>query len=200
MRKSAYERAPEFRISQADAYLWTESDSRGHVLAAWDRSDTALSTMRGITALTHHAAQEQLECSIDLDSSWFPTLILERAATSANNSYSGLNSLLRAHFIEAALRDGVSSVLGAVFDGAPRLRVLSELGYEFSLAKRMWDPNFVDHTPVHIVALARDRMPTALSTLRKRFGAVAECFPWRGPQLRLAQTTEVHDAESSSPA
>lgn len=198
LRKEAYERAPEFQISGSEAWEWTEADQKGHVLAVWDNAGNALATMRGTYAHNRTEAEQQLECTISLAPSWFPTLVLERAATKAGIAQRGLNSLLRYLFIESAIQHKLGSVTGAVFEGAPRLGVLKELGYQFSLAERMWDPNFNKHTPVHIVALARNEMGMARLRLRNRFEETITSFPCRD-RIKLPVITrrdEVVDVES----
>ena len=198
LRRDAYERAPEFQVSGPIAWEWTQTDQKGHVLAVWDNAGNALATMRGTYAHNRAEAEEQLECSISLAPSWFPTLVLERAATKAGIVQRGLNSLLRYLFIECAIHHKLGSVTGAVFEGAPRLGVLKELGYQFSLAERMWDPNFNQHTPVHIVALARNEMGMARLKLRNRFEETITRFPCRD-RIKLpiiTQRDEVLDVES----
>jgi hypothetical protein len=199
LRKEAYEGASEFQIAGKEAWEWSEADANGQVLAVWDREGQALATMRGSFAPNRAEAQNQLECTVPLQPSWFPTLVLERAATKARIAQRGLNSLLRYVFIETAIQHRLGSIIGAVFEGAPRLGVLAELGYQFSLAERMWDRNFNKHTPVHIVALPRKELTMAHLKLRTRFEATIASFPYSGTPIQLpiiVQNDEARDVES----
>ena len=197
LRREAYERAPEFQIANRNAWAWTDADVKGHVLAIWDREGNLLSTMRGIYASNRAEAEEQLECTMPLGSSWFPTIILEKAATAARTANKGLNALLRYMFIEAALQHKLGSVTGAVFEGAPRIKTLIELGYQISLVERMWDPNFHEHKPVHLVALPRKEMAMASLKLRTEFESTISRFQRDALiKLPIAHRDEVLDVES----
>lgn len=197
LRKEAYERAPEFQIANKNAWAWTDADAKGHVLAAWDREGNLLSTMRGIYAHNRSEAEEAIECTMPLAASWFPTIILEKAATDARRANKGLNALLRFVFIEAALQHKLGSVTGAVFEGAPRIKTLVELGYQISPVERMWDPNFNDHKPVHLVALPRKEMAMASLKLRTEFeNTIARFHRDAIIKLPIAQRDEVLDVES----
>jgi hypothetical protein len=198
LRKEAYERAQEFQVARKEAWSWTDADAKGLVLAVWDREGRALATMRGIFAPNRTEAQNQLECIVPLPPASFPTLVLEKAATDGRIAQRGLNSLLRYVFIETAIQHKLGSVIGAVFEGAPRNKTLVKLGYQFSLVERMWDPNFNEHRPVHIVALPRKEMAMASLMLRNEFENIIERFPYRDSliQLPIAHSDEVRDVES----
>ena len=186
LRETAYRRASEFNVIDKRAYIWTQADNRGHVLAVWDGAGQALATMRGIVAVNRSDAETQLECTVALEPNSFPTLILEKAATASQCAKQGLNSLLRFHFIESAYRCNLLSLVGAVFEGAPRLGVLAEIGYDFVPADRMWDPNFAKYSAVQVVALRRVRMQSASALLKGRFASSLERYPWRGETAQLA--------------
>jgi hypothetical protein len=183
LRRRAYQRAPEFDVLKRSAYEWTPADDRGYVLAVWSDDNTALATMRGTVVAGRDEAETQLECAVPLAPTFFPALVLERGATCADRSHTGLNSLMRYYFIEAALRLALGSVLGAVFDGAPRLRLLAKLGYEFSKPERVWDPNIAPRTSVLIASLARARMAEACALLLTSLRDVHERFRWYGQPM-----------------
>lgn len=185
LRRSAYQRAPEFAVLRPSAYQWTHADDRGDVLAVWDEHRTPLATMRGTVVADRDEAERQLECTVPVDGALFPALVLERGATCADRSASGLNSLMRYYFIEAALRRALGSVLGAVFDGAPRLRLLARIGYEFVKSDRVWDENIAPRASVLIASLPRERMPGACAVLLESLNDVLGRFPWDGPPMTM---------------
>lgn len=61
-----------------------------------------------------------------------PALCLSRAATVSGRRTSGVNSLMRLYCIEAALERGLQSIVGFVYQGASRTRLLATLCYSFS--------------------------------------------------------------------
>ena len=185
LRKEAYERAPEFRIQSELAHTWTPADSRGHVLAVWNRSGEALATGRMLVMESRAEAEDQLQCTVPHEPQWFPGLLLGGAATRADSINRRLNSLLRYYAMESAFRAGFPSVIGVVSEGAPRLRVLTDLGYEFHIAEKDWNPHFVDHTRLLVVALAREKMTAACTALRARFTSLFDRFPWEGVPLQV---------------
>jgi hypothetical protein len=185
LRRSAYQGAPEFDVLKPAAYEWTQNDDHGHVLAVWDDNASALATMRGTVVAGRDEAEALLECTVPLDIALFPALLLERGATCPDLSCAGLNSLMRYHFIEATIRCDLCSIIGAVFEGAPRLRVLTALGYVFTVPESMWDENLVPRTSLLIAALARTQMSTACVLLQDLLGDVQRRFPWYGPRLGL---------------
>lgn len=200
LRKEAYERSREFKVARKEAWAWTEADDKGYVLAAWDREGRPLATMRGIYSSNRKEAQDQLECLLTpLSHTAFPTLVLEKAATDSRLAQRGLNSVLRYVFLEAALQHKLGSMIGAVFQDAPRNKTLEKIGYRFWPVERMWDPNFNEYHPVQLVALSRIDMPMASLMLRKEFGSILERFPYRDSliQLPIVQSGEAsRDVES----
>ncbi len=185
LRRQAYEASPEFQVRREQAFAWTETDTLGYVPVVWNAGNMALATMRGVVVSTRAEAEWQSECSVQLARRAFPALLLERAATKKERCLGGLNSLLRYHFIAAAMQAGLSSVVGAVFEAAPRVRLLAELGYEFSIPERVWDPNVAPRTRLLIARLANQHMPHALRLLEARLGPLLQRYPWRGRGLEL---------------
>jgi hypothetical protein len=189
LRRDAYLGASEFRALTPEAYAWTESDRRGVVLAVWDDSGAALSTMSGIVATGRAAAEVDFECTISDDSGLFPALLLSRAATRADQRARGFNSLLRCYFIEAALRAGLASTLSIFFQGAPRLPLLRRLGYEFTVLPGVTWESVRPHDSPLIGCLRRERMAAACGVLREVLGDSLKRYPWHGPPLALTAPT-----------
>jgi hypothetical protein len=188
LRRSAYLRAPEFTVLDDSAYRWTEADDNGFVLTVWVADGTALATMRGTVAPQRTDAEHHFECSVPLDESYFPALLLERGATREDRSCSGLNSLLRLHFFDAAMRSNVRSVMGAVFTGASRMKLLEELGYAFVRPEHVWDQNIKIQSSLLIASLPAAELGGAASKLRVKIGHLIHAFPLAG-QVQCAIDT-----------
>jgi hypothetical protein len=143
--------------------------------------------MRGTIVADRNTAEQQLECTVELERSLFPAVILERAATRRDVASLGLNSLLRYYFVTAA-QPVARSVIGVVFDGAPRLRVLTEIGYNIAPVHKCWDGNVADYHRVLLATLSRSRFVAAHLALRERVGNLLARFPYRGKPLLTSKT------------
>jgi GNAT superfamily N-acetyltransferase len=185
LRRDAYLCAPEFRVLEPVAYEWTAADSRGFALAVWDDSGAPLATMRGIVAAVRADAEADFECTLPDGVGSFPALLLSRAATRADHRSRGLNSLLRYYFIQAVLRCGLCSTLSVFFDGAPRLRLLGRLGYEFATLPDVAWQSVIPRTSPLVGSLSRERMAGASGLLRELLGESLERYPWCGPPVTL---------------
>jgi hypothetical protein len=186
LRRDHYPVASEFQALTAQVYAWTESDRRGVVLAVWDASGAALSTMSGIVATGRAAAEVEFECTLSDEPGRFPALVLSRSATRVDQRARGLNSLLRYYFIEAAQRAGLASTLSIFFQGAPRLPLLGRLGYEFTVLPGVTWESVRPHDSPLLGCLRRERMTAACGILQELLGDSLKRYPWRGPPLALA--------------
>jgi len=184
LRRDAYRRAREFAVTSPAAYAWTPSDDRATVLAIWDR-DGVVATMRGTVVATCEDAEALLECTTALNASFFPALVLERGATRDDCRRQGLNSWLRWHFLAAARDAGIRSTLTAVFEEAPRARLMQTLGYVFVPPERVWDANIEVRKPLYVAHLRHEDMANACTILAASCSQACEAYPWRGPPIVL---------------
>jgi hypothetical protein len=90
---------------------------------------------------------------------------------------SGLNSLLRCHFLSAALKAGVKSLLGMVYEGAPRTHLMETIGYQFSRPEHVWDEEVQPLTSVLVATLWNDHFNHAVGKLGATLGDLPDCFP-----------------------
>jgi hypothetical protein len=185
LRLAAYARAKEFRLENPEALRWGPHDDSDVVLAAWDESGNAISTTRGSIAKDRQEAEEWLTCSVDLDSSAFPVLLLGKAATREEYGRTGLHSALRYYCLAAVLNTPINSVLGMVYKGAPRTNLMQTLGYRFLTPDRVWDPEGVPLTPVMVAVLDRASIGYACEILSKTVNPILMEYPWRGAPLRF---------------
>jgi hypothetical protein len=96
-----------------------------------------------------------------------------------------LHSALRFHFLAAALEGRVNSVLGLVYASAPRTNLMRQLGYEFHVPARLWDPEGVPIQPGLLAHLSRRRLASAHERLASEVADVLAAYPWHGDALRL---------------
>ena len=113
-----------------------------------------------------------------------PALLLCRAATVSDHRASGLNSVMRAYCIEAAMSLGLQSVVGEVYRNAPRTRLMAELGYSFFPLKAQCDGDRTYHSECLFATLAvKQTGASALSILRSRNAKLDRRSVWVGPSL-----------------
>jgi hypothetical protein len=183
LRIEAYSRAKEYKLTRPWLLNWAPEDETGVVLAVWDDAGRPISTCRGTIVWDKAEAEEKLTCSVTGDESSFPALLLSKAATRAGAGGAGLHSVLRYYFLLSVVDTAVNSVVGVVYNSAPRTNLMSALGYIFEEPARFWDPEG-DALQTPLVAwLARTKIRGACETLRDMIGPLVEEYKWRGERL-----------------
>jgi hypothetical protein len=193
LRLSAYQAAREFTVLEPEALAWSDVDDEAVVLAAWDESDRAISTMQGRVFNTRPEAEADLECDIPLDASEFPALGLGKGATRPERHAAGIHSVIRYHFL-SAVDPSIKAVLGIVFAGAPRLRLMAALGYDFRAPARYWYKDLRPERPTLVACLPGTRIPAAQAALFETVRPVLADYPWHGPLLGISATGAVSRA------
>jgi hypothetical protein len=176
-----YLAAREFRLLQPDRLLWDGVQGAGAVAAGWDETGKLVATMRARIVASAAAAEGVLDVSVAVPRASFPAVILSRAATAPGLSRTGINSLLRWHLLRAALAQGARGALGLVYETAPRLTLMSAIGYRFASPERVWDPEVEPRNPPLLAWLSEDDLPPAVAALEERVRDAAAAWPWRGP-------------------
>jgi hypothetical protein len=176
-----YAAAREFRLLLPERLAWDGASGAGGVAAGWDESGRLVATMRASLAASAAAAEARLDVSVALPETWFPAVILSRAATAPGLARTGINSLLRWHLLRAAATQGARCALGLVYETAPRLTLMTEIGYRFMPPARVWDPEVAPRNPPLLAYLSPDALPPAVAALAARSREAALAWPWRGP-------------------
>jgi hypothetical protein len=176
-----YQAAREFRLLRPDRLLWDGVQGAGAVAAGWDESGRLVATMRARIVGTAAAAETALDVSVDVPQACFPAVILSRAATAPGLARTGINSLLRWHLLRAALAQGARGALGLVYETAPRLTLMTAIGYRFASPARVWDPEVEPRNPPLLAWLSEDDLPPAVAALEERVRDAVAAWPWRGP-------------------
>jgi hypothetical protein len=188
LRLSCYRNSDSFVLLQPEAISWGPADDRNVVLIAQDWKGTLLSTTRAMVVANGQEADDALGCLNDFPASLFPAVLLGRGATRQVAGGGGLHSLLRYHFIRAAQDANAGSMLGIVYEGAPRTRLMTALGYEFVRPPQVWDPELRPLRPVLVGALPRERFASAIEQLRLMLADLLIHFPFRGAPLAFLPT------------
>lgn len=185
LRLGCYRNAEAFELLQPHALSWGPADDQNTVLVAQDSGGALLSTTRGVIVHDGREADDALGCLNELPASLFPALLLSRGATRRVVGGGGLHSLLRYHFIRAAADADIGAMLGIVYEGAPRTRLMSALGYDFVRPSQVWDPELRPLRPVLVGTLPRERFAPALEKLRQMLSELLVRFPFHGAPLAM---------------
>ena len=130
-----------------------------------------------------------------------PALLLCRAATVSDHRASGLNSVMRAYCIEAAMSFGLQSVIGEVYRNAPRTKLMAELGYSFFPLKAQCDVDRTYHSECLFATLAiKQAGASALDILRSRNSKLERRTTWLGPSLADVLIASAKDGAPASMA
>jgi hypothetical protein len=185
-----YRAAREFRLLRPDLIAWDGVQGAGGVTAGWDATGRLVATMRARLVGSAEAAERLLDVSVALPADCFPAVILSRAATAPGFSRTGINSLLRWHLLRAAVGQGARSALGLVYEAAPRLTLMTAIGYRFIAPARVWDPEVAPLNPPLLAWLSQDDLPAAVAALEDRVRDAVRAWPWRGPAPILPTTLD----------
>lgn len=188
LRQEAFLSSPDFHMSDNDwaknHLSWGTEDDCSVVLGVWDGTEL-LATMRAEIVADKNAADLIFDgASTPGNHTEWPAIMLSRAATQAGYRKSGLNALMRMHFIAAAHRSGIRRLYGYVVQGAARTKLMSELGYEFE-ARADEDP--VCPSKKRSWAIAWLDLPKygqhAVDTLANMLAEEIHQYKWQGPEL-----------------
>jgi hypothetical protein len=188
LRVEAFEGSSDFSIANVrfiEQLRWTDEDDAVDVIAAW-RGNKPVATMRlQVIADRHHAAEYAAGLMPPADHVEWPALALARVATHASCGRTGLNSLIRYYFLEAALASEARRLYSYVVLGAARTKLMASLGYQF-LTRSDSDPDLASQRPW---ALAWLDLPgqgkQALALLERQISSTGQEYPWVGPKPRV---------------
>jgi hypothetical protein len=165
LRLACYRGAREFELLQPECLSWDERDDKGVVYKICDSSGLIFATVRSHWVPSREALERSMGCECQLPDSCFPTLFFSRGATVGWAMRAGLHSLMRYHYLRAAAALGAASATGAVYEHAPRVRSMAELGYVFECPSRVWDPEVRAINRMLVAYLPAAGLASALNTL-----------------------------------
>lgn len=183
LRIQEFKRANEFSLARPECLLWDKCDDKNVVLAAWD-GPAAVSTMRAVVVHDSTEAVQCLQCTVP-DQIDYPVIVLNSGATQMEYRGTGLNSALRYYVLEAAERDKIKTIVGPIYQGAPRTNFMQKLGYTFITPTKSWQ-NKLNPKKVRLLAILKSPLFNQAAELIKtsRADTIKE-FPWAGDPLKF---------------
>jgi hypothetical protein len=111
------------------AVAWNGSDEQGKVLGVYESRHGLVASLRVEMVLS----PEELVPKLDYEflAVPYPCALLGKATTSAGFRGRGFNTYLRYLAYGEIYRSGLECVVGTIVPGAPRMRLMQKLGYEF---------------------------------------------------------------------
>ena len=197
LRIKEFSRAKDFDLLLADKLKWSRLDDEQTVLAVW-RNKEPISTMRAVVVNDSIDAQNTLQCTVS-DQVQYPAMVFNAAATRKENRGEGLNQVIRYHFLDAAIRQGIEALLSPIYQGAPRMDFMKSLGYLFSKPGKCWQTKLLPKSERILGILPHLAMQYALDYLLRHRGEAIALYPWEGKSLKLParKTINVTIVESS---
>ncbi len=177
LRLACYRAAREFELLQPQCLEWTAVDEASVVYRALGEGGRLLATVRSGWVASAEALAERMGCDCTLPPACFPTLLLGRGATAPDAARQGLHSLLRWHFLQAASALGARSVTGSVYEHAPRVRTMGELGYRFERPQQVWDPEVRPIQAMLVAWMPASDFEAARHRLAEVLGPALDAYP-----------------------
>lgn len=188
LRLTAYQTAKEFVISDPRQISWNAYDEKSVVLVACNLENQALATMRASILFNRSHMETYFKYKVPLTDEFFPTLYLERAATCPSHYNSGLNTALRYYFLSlcnSSANIAFQSITGSVYNNAPRISLMSSLGYEFQNIKSSWATHISSREDELLALLPRCKFQVASTFIQENFSETLATYPWQGKQLEI---------------
>ena len=193
LRIREFQRSAQFTLVQPERLLWNHCDDAALVLSAWD-GPCAVATMRAVVVNDATEAESCVQCVVPPDTG-FPAMVFNNAATHWDYRGIGLNQLVRYYFLKIALDNQIQSLLSPMYEGAPRIRFMHDLGYTFKIPPLSWQ-NKLNHKAIRILGvLARSRMLQAIDFIETHRHEIIKAYPWKGERIRLGNSVFRHPGE-----
>lgn len=183
LRIREFQRSAQFTLLQPAMLEWNHSDDTSIVLSAWD-GPRAVATMRAVLACDTAQAESCVQCIVPSQTA-FPAMVFSNAATHWDYRGIGLNQLLRYHFLKIAMDFEIQSMLSPMYEGAPRIQFMKDLGYQFSIPQRSWQKKLDPKATRILGILTRSKMPQAMDLIETQRHEVIESYPWKGGPVRF---------------
>lgn len=184
LRINEFKRSKNFDLLLTDKLRWSHIDDEQTVLAVWGNTNKPISTMRAVVVYDVIDAQECLQCLVP-NQLRYPAMVFNAAATRKEHRGQGLNQVIRYHYLQAAIRDGIEVILSPIYVGAPRIDFMKALGYEFVTPEKNWQTKLLPKSERILGILPSYEMRHAIDYLKTRRREVINAYPWKGESLRL---------------
>jgi hypothetical protein len=184
LRLQAYIRAPEFELLQPETLQWRRADENGIVLSAYEVSGEPLATTSVTIVPNKRAAEEIMECRWIGGEELFPAMLLGKGATQKHLHKGGLHSVIRYYLLKCAEQLPFKSVLGIVYESAPRTNLMRKIGYELVKPQHWWYSDLRPLKPTLIGILSRAKFSSAIQLLFEEFQEVIREYPLEETALK----------------
>lgn len=184
LRISEFQRSGQFDLLKPERLLWSRIDDENIVLAAMQDPTQPVSTMRAVVVHSIDEANACLECAVPRHVE-LPGIVFNSAATHKAYRKLGLNQAIRYHFLLAALRSGIESILSPIYIGAPRISFMKALGYTFDVPEKCWQTKLKPKSQRILGILGRIHFRHAIAHIEQTRREILERYPWRGELFDL---------------
>lgn len=112
-------------------------------------------------------------------------MVFNSAVTRLDYRGIGLNQLLRYHFLKFALEAKIQSLLSPMYKGAPRIRFMKALGYQFTVPSLSWQTKLRPKAKRILGVLTRAMMPQAIDLIETQRYEIIKSYPWTGNPIQF---------------
>ena len=178
-----FQRSAQFTLIKPEKLKWNHCDDTSIVLSAWD-GPCAVATMRAVAVSNAAQAESCLQCIVPAHID-FPAMVFNSAATHWDYRGIGLNQLLRYHFLKIAMGCEIQSLLSPMYEGAPRIRFMKALGYQFITPPLSWQKKLNPKATRILGILGRAMMPQAMNLIKTQRHEIINAYPWKGKSVQF---------------
>lgn len=180
VRKEAYESSEQFKTLNFSYLEWNDVDDIAIVLGVFDEHNELVASLRGEIIKNRKEAEDKLHYTLPTEKDLFPGILLGRGATMRNHRNKGYNSLLRYYFLGLGIDFPFKSIFASVFEQAPRVGLLRDMNYKFTLPKDSKDNDIEVLTCEYFVYLERKSFLPSFNFLQTKFKETIDAHPWEG--------------------
>ncbi len=164
LRQACYRTSPSFSWFDEQALEWNDTD-RGAVVLAVAIEGRIVATTRATSRPDQASVEAFMGYSIANVPPRFPALIAGRSATDPGHARLGLTAVMRHAIVRQAMRLRLPSIIGVVYESAPRVRSMVVHGYEPYACPRHWDPEAVLRAEPIIISMPAGAYPKSLAAI-----------------------------------
>ncbi|HCY86808.1 MAG TPA: hypothetical protein DHV36_16885 [Desulfobacteraceae bacterium] len=182
LRIREFSRSADFKLLKPEALQWGPVDEAQTVIGVWNGRNQAIATMRMVRVDDADQATDILECALPPVLN-YPGLVFNAAATLADYRRQGFNQLLRYYCIRYARSMGIRSLLSPVYQSAPRIGFMKQLGYVCHDLSDSWQTKLKPNSPRILCVLDSGRFDAALALIETTVPELIRDYPWQGDAL-----------------
>jgi len=180
VRREAYESSEQFKTLNFSYLEWDDVDDIAIVLGVFNENDKLLASLRGEIIKNRSEAENKLHYILPTNKDLFPGILLGRGATLRSMRNKGYNSLLRYYFLGLGIDFPFKSMFASVFEKAPRVGLLRDMNYKFTIPEDSQDKDIEVLTREYFVYLERKSFLPSFQFLQNKFKQTIDLHPWEG--------------------